>query len=324
MRHMSDQRREPLISVIIVTWNCRDYVLRCLETVYASQEVSFEIIVRDNGSQDGASQAIQEKYPLVKLIGDSRNVGFAAANNEAISEAIGQYLLLLNPDTEIPPTALRLLVNVAETHRGQVVTVPTLLNSDGTIQGSLHSFPTMTGVTIKALARLKRFLRGGGSRKKSSVDWVKGACLLIPKSVYQIVGKLDDTLFMYGEDLDYCWRIHQAGFDIIWVPQVQIIHHGNVSGVQKWGDQRLMRTNQALIYFWVKHFGPVHTSILILFRIVYLLIYGLLDFVRAILLAISRSQPITYPERLLSSIVLTRASLDINAWRFYLSSRRQN
>ena len=307
----------PLISIIIVTWNCRDYILKCLETIYHNTDVSFEVIVRDNGSSDGTIQAIQEKFPQVKLIGDGENVGFSVANNEAIKIATGQYLLLLNPDTELPPDALVEFVNAAQKYHDKALIVPTLLNDDGTVQRSIHSFPTIAGVVKKSIAGLKR--SGGISVNSLDIDWVKGACLFIPGIVHRAVGNLDENLFMYGEDLDYCWRVHQAGFEIVWLPQLKVIHYGNVSGVQKWGDQRLLRTNQTLIYFWIKHFGPYYTVILLITRLVYLIFLGLRDLVKEI---VGRHSPLKL-ERLLSSVALLQASVQVENWPFYFSGRHQ-
>jgi GT2 family glycosyltransferase len=324
MSQVSDQERDPLISIIIVTWNCRDYALRCLETVFKSNQVSFEVIVRDNGSEDGTWQAVQEEYPQVKLLGDARNIGFAAANNEAIKGATGRYFLLLNPDTEIPPDALVRFVNIAKAHSERVIVVPTLLNSDGTIQRSLHSFPTLAGVARKSIAALKGLLRVRTDNRDLSIDWARGACLFVPVVVHQTVGELDGNLFMYGEDLDYCWRAHRAGFDIIWASQVQIIHYGNISGAQKWGDQRFIRTNQTLIYFWMKHFGLYCTVVLMLTRMVYLLVRIVGDLGQEVILWAKGSRSPKYPERLLSGVAFAQACFDRSAWPFYLSARRKN
>jgi hypothetical protein len=318
---MLDYSCKPLVSIIIVTWNCRDYVLRCLETVYKATVVPFEVIVRDNGSEDGTAQSIRELYPQVNVLGDSRNIGFAAANNEAIKCAAGEYLLLLNPDAEIPPHTFTEFVNVAKICPKQAVIVPTLLNTDGTVQRSLHSFPTAAGVLNKGIAALKRVL--GLRVTQPGIDWVKGACLFIPAQLYQMVGPLDENLFMYGEDLDYCWRVHQAGFDIILAPKIQITHHGNVSGAQKWGSRRLLQTNQTLIYFWVKHFGPFYAILLVLFRLTYLSLYGFAEGIARLLSAKGGVQAALKSERLLSTVALIQACFQFNSWRFYLSGWRR-
>lgn len=321
MRHAPEENSKPLVSIIIVTWNCRDHVLQCLKKIYESREVRFEVIVRDNGSNDGTLQAIQEKYPMVKLIGDSRNIGFAAANNEAIMQAGGSYLLLLNPDTEISPTTISELVASAQTNNDRAMIVPTLLNGDATIQLSWHSFPTLSGIVRKSVEEAGKILRKRVQRKARRVDWAIGACWFIPAAVHQKVGELDANFFMYGEDLDYCWRINQAGDDVVWTPAIQVIHHGNVSGAQKWADERLFKTYQGLIYFWMKHFGLFYTWLMALIRMSYILLGAAGDFVKA-LFGTRVSQPAGYRERLRQSAAFARACLDRNSWRFHHSIRR--
>ncbi|MGH7598746.1 MAG: glycosyltransferase family 2 protein [bacterium] len=316
MSHAPEENIKPLVSIIIVTWNCRDHVLQCLKTIYASRKARFEVIVRDNGSEDGTWQAIQEKYPMVKLIGDSRNIGFAAANNEAIAQAGGSYLLLLNPDTEISSTTISELVASAKMNNHRAMLVPTLLNGDGTIQPSWHSFPTLSGIVRKSVEEAKKILRKPVKGEARSVDWAIGACWFIPAAVYQKVGGLDANLFMYGEDLDYCWRMHRAGADVIWAPAIQVIHHGNVSGAQKWGERRLIKTHQVVIYFWMKHFGPHYVFIMAPIRMMYYLLQAARDFAKSIFKAADSQGP-SYQNHCLHAIALVQACFDRSAWPFY-------
>ena len=320
MIQASNRKTDVLVSVVIVTWNCRDYVMRCLESVFTNYGVDFGIIVRDNGSEDGTVQAIQCAFPTVHLVGDRTNVGFAAANNEAILHAKGEYLLLLNPDTEIPSNAFAELVSVAQRHGNRVVVVPTLLNSDRTVQPSLHSFPTIASIVRDNIVAVKKLLGVVGEyRPNSSVEWAKGACLFVPLALHQVVGDLDERLFMYGEDMDYCWRVHKAGFGIVWAPQIHVIHHGNVSGVQKWGSQRMVKTNQSLIYFWMKHFGLLYTLTVVCVKILALLTQAIGNCLRGII-----GGPNTHntksKERFRQSFALLRACFDRSAWRFYHSA----
>ena len=311
-----------LVSVIIVTWNCRDYALQCLRTIEQTVKIPLEVIVRDNGSEDGTVPAIQKNHPAVKLIGDGRNVGFAAANNEAIQHAVGRYLLLLNPDTEILPTTIAALVEIAQAYGDRALAVPMLLNSDGTIQPSWHSFPTVRGAVRKGLTLAKAsFRKHPPHAHEREVDWAIGACWLLPRAVHEVIGKLDARLFMYGEDLDYCWRVRRAGFKIIGVPALQVVHHGNVSGTQKWGDQRLAKTNQGLIYFWMKHFGAYYLAIMVPIRLTYHLGQAMYEFLQSLLqpAGVSRARA---RQQLSQASALLRACLDRGAWGFYCSARK--
>lgn len=314
------QNNAAIVSIIIVTWNCRDYILRCLETISMNVGICFEVLIRDNGSTDRTIQSIQEQFPAVKLIGDSQNIGFAAANNEAIQHATGRYLLLLNPDTEIFPETLTGFIKTAETYSNQAMIVPTLLNSDGTLQPSRHSFPTISGVYGKILATFKRLLSQSDSNTELHVDWAIGACWFLPISMFETVGGLDTNLFMYGEDLDYCWQVHQAGFEIVWAPQIQVIHHSNISGQQKWGDQRLLKTYQGLIYFWLKYFSLTYTIAMILIRVSYILVRTLFDLatrITGLLLSQSSGEG---REQLGQISTLIRACFDRDAWPLYNSA----
>jgi GT2 family glycosyltransferase len=312
-RHTS----KPLISIVIVTWNCRAHTSNCLKTIQTNENIRFEVIVRDNGSEDGTLQTIQKDYPWVKLVGDGQNVGFSAANNEAINQAEGEYLLLLNPDTELPPHALLEFVDIARRNHDQAMIVPTLLNSDGTLQPSRHSFLTIWGNIRGILKVIRRWLSLKERQQELTVGWAIGACWFLPEKVYRRVGPLDANIFMYGEDMDYCWRIHQAGFPIVWAPHIKVIHHGNVSGIQKWGTRQLARANQGLIYFWMKHFGLLYTLAIIPIQMLLLLGWDVGDSIKAI-----RWRTAAHP--LKRTLAFASACFDKGAWNFYLSSGRRD
>jgi hypothetical protein len=271
----------PFVSIIIVTWNCRDYVLRCLKAVSRAEKVSYEVIVSDNGSKDGTVQAIQQSYPDVKLVGSGNNVGFSKANNEAIRHARGNYLLLLNPDTEIPSNALDEFVKAAIRHENKAMIVPRLLNPDDTIQLSgSRWFPTLGSVVRRVKDKMASYLKDNQQSNGDDryIAWSLGACFFIPVNIYKAVGKLDEQIFMYGEDLDYCWRVHQAGFDVVRIPQIKVVHYGNVSGAQKWGNDRVKKLSQARFYFWHKHFGSLYAFFAALAQVVLYVTQGMCHF----------------------------------------------
>jgi GT2 family glycosyltransferase len=148
------------------------------------------------------------------------------------------------------------------------------------------------------------------------VDWAIGACWFIPAAVHQKVGELDANLFMYGEDLDYCWRIRRAGAGVVGMPKIKVIHHGNVSGAQKWGEQRLIKTHQVVIYFWMKHFGPYYIFIMAPIRILYYLLQAINGFVKSIFKTADSPGP-DYQKQWLHAVALVQACFDRSAWPFY-------
>ncbi len=226
---------QPPLSICIVTWNCRDLVLDCLASVYdQARELGAEIIVVDNASSDGTVQAIAERYPDVRLIANSTNRGFAAANNQAIKLARGEFIFLLNPDTIVPPGGLRELLEVARAHPEAGAIGPRLLNPDGSLQPSCRRFPSPLAAVFRntILGRLfpsNRWTRDylmedwnhGAVRE---VDWVSGAAMLLRRQAINDVGLLDEGYFWGSEDVDYCKRLWDAGWKVLYSPRPAIVH----------------------------------------------------------------------------------------------------
>ena len=228
------------LSIIIVNWNSKDYLQKCIASILANTfVVEYEIIVVDSASFDGCGDMLQHLYPQVHFIQSELNVGFARANNLGASYAHGKVLLFLNPDTEVRGHAIEhLYCRHQELHRTGVVGCR-LLNSDGTLQTScVQPFPTILNQNLDADILQRWFPRIGlwmsaatfeGIIMPVQVEMVSGACMMIEREVFKHVGEFSADYFMYAEDIDLCHKIIMAGYTNYYVPEVEIVHHGGGS-----------------------------------------------------------------------------------------------
>ncbi|MDZ7344460.1 MAG: glycosyltransferase family 2 protein [candidate division KSB1 bacterium] len=224
------------ISIIIISYNTRDLLRACLQSVYRqTPEVDFEIIIVDNASTDGSREMLQQEFPQAKKIFNTTNKGFAAANNQALAQATGEYLLLLNSDTEVLPGAITQSLEFMEQHPEAGIVGCKLLNPDFTLQPSCESFPNFWDVVFESffLDRLfpnnklfGRFhLRFFRYDRIAKVDSVMGAFLLIRRATVEAIGMLDEGFFFYSEETDWCYRAKRKGWEVYFFPGAQAIHH---------------------------------------------------------------------------------------------------
>lgn len=252
----------PELSIIIVNWNVRDLLRDCLRSIEAGRgDLEVEVIVVDSASADGSVEMIRDEFPWVRLIPCHENVGFPRGNNIGLSEAAGAYLLLLNPDTVVVGDALPLMVDYLRSHPDIGALGPQLLNTDGSIQSSRRRFPTaLTGFVestwLEGLAPgvLRRYYALDlPDDAAADVDWVTGACIMVPRSVYEHTGGMDEAYFMYSEELDWCRRIKQAGRRVVYYPAAQVIHHVGKSSEQAVTARHINFQRAKLRYFRKYH-----------------------------------------------------------------------
>ncbi len=264
---------QPDLSIIIVSWNVRELLENCLRTVLAEQQLRLQIIVVDSASSDGSPEMIAEKFPQVELVACSENVGFPKGNNLGLARANGRYLLLLNPDTIVHDGALAKMVAYLEQNPHVGVVGPQLLNDDGSVQSSRRRFPTVwtaffesTWLQPYAPRGLldHYFVRDVMDGETAVVEWLMGACLMIRQEVVAQVGGLDEAYFMYSEELDYCRRIVQAGWQVVYYPQAQVMHLSGKSSEQA-VTQRHINYNRAKLRYFRKYNGRLAAGILRLF-----------------------------------------------------------
>jgi GT2 family glycosyltransferase len=261
---MSEQivcTKEPLdLSIIIVNWNTRDLLTRCLQSVYDTMSnLDFEVIVVDNASNDGSQAMVRQRFPQVRLIENDQNVGFASANNQALTVSQGHYSLLLNSDTVVLPHALEKMAQFADAHSEAGIIGCRLLNSDGSLQKSWASFPTFWSEVLGRNFRVRR--RVEGEPLAYEVDWVGGACLLVQPAAINEVGLLDESFFMYSEETDWCFRMRRQGWKVYYLTSAEIIHLGGGSA-SRTSETQLVRLYENKIRFFHKHYGTWQASLL--------------------------------------------------------------
>jgi N-acetylglucosaminyl-diphospho-decaprenol L-rhamnosyltransferase len=228
-----------MLSIIIVSWNTRDLLRRCLQSIAAHQgELSLEIIVVDNASHDGTPAMLRADFPDVHLMETGANLGFSAGNNVGMAAARGDWIMLLNPDTEIVGDALQQLIATLTDNPFVGVVGPRVQYEDGTEQITRHRFPLLwtlgtasTPFTSLFAPLLNRFYYQNNSgdaidsRRTQPTDWLTGAALLLRREVYEQAGGFDEQFFMYYEETDWQRRIKAAGWTILYDPSALITHH---------------------------------------------------------------------------------------------------
>lgn len=227
------------LSIIIVNWNAKEYLLACVESICDTGVKGWETIVVDNHSMDGSEKEAKKTFPFIHLIQNRENLGFAKAVNQGLQKASGRYVLLLNPDTRVKNGAIQQLASFMEGCSDAGIAGAQLLNSDGSKQNSIANFPSLaTELLNKSLLRWlfpKRF--PGKERNYSKpveVDSVIGACMMVRRRALDRVGILDEDYFLFLEETDWCYRMKKAGWKVHHVPAAEIYHfQGKSAEIEK-------------------------------------------------------------------------------------------
>lgn len=255
------------LSIIIVSFNTSSLLKNCLNAIkkaIISTKLlhDMEIIVVDNASKDKSVEMVKTDYPFVRLIENKSNTGFSEANNEGIRISKGENILLLNTDTIVEKNLFDTLLTAIEKDKKIGVVGPKIINSDGTIQQSLGYFPNLLKIffwmtfldDLPIFSYLLRPYHIKDSKYYNNIfypDWVTGACLLVRRKAIQAAGMLDSKIFMYGEEVEWCYRIKQANFKVLYTPYTKVKHFKGGSGV---GDiSGIVEEFKSLTYFYVKH-----------------------------------------------------------------------
>ncbi len=258
------------ISVIIVSYNVKEFLEQCILSLKNSLDgIDHEIIVVDNNSVDGTPETVAYKFPEIRLIENNENRGFAAACNQGLEVSAGDYLLLLNPDTMIQEDTIPTMISFFEEVPDAGAAGCKILNADGSLQlACRRSFPSPMVALPKLLGLSRLFpkvklfgkynLTYEDPDKLIEVEAVSGSFLMFRRAVYEEIQGLDETFFMYGEDLDYCYRIKEAGWKIYYVPDTKIIHYKGESAKLASFDNFII-FYKAMDIFVKKHFSKSYS-----------------------------------------------------------------
>jgi len=256
-----------LLSIIIVSWNTKDLLRDCLTSIYEQYfPYESEIWVVDNSSDDDSPLMVERHFPQVKLLKNTQNVGFARANNQAIFKAEGKYILLLNPDTVLCERALIHLVEYLEKRPEVGAAGSKLLNADGSLQTSCYPAPTLFREFWRMFYLDKIYPFGVYSvdtwdqNKPRPVDVVMGASLMVKGNLLRKLNGLDESYYIYTEEVDLCYRIRADGFGIHWVPSSIVTHFGGQSTRQV-ANKMFLQLYRSKIQYFRKNYGGRHAFI---------------------------------------------------------------
>lgn len=258
------------LSIVIINWNVQELLASCLASIDRNMKQlalpSVETVVIDNASTDGSVEMVSEKFPWVKLVVNEQNSGFAKANNQGIALCTGDYILLLNPDTQLHDFALQRMIIYLDEHPDVGAVGPYLENPDGTLQYSCYPTPSLRRESMRLLNPNRNAGHGAyamhewSTTQPREVDVIQGACLMIRRKVFQQVGLLDESYFIYTEEVDLCTRIQQAGWKIVWVPTARVVHYGGQSTRQV-ATQMFLQLYASKVIYFRKHRGRVIASL---------------------------------------------------------------
>jgi len=255
------------LTVIIVSYNTRELLLRCIESLYhGGGHLTLELFVIDNASRDGSAEAVARSYSQVHLIRNDENRGFARAVNQGLQASSGRNCLLLNPDAVAGRETLEAMADYLDAHPEAGAIGPQLLHEDGRLQNSIASFPTLaTELLNKSLLRRLFPKRYPGKNRKYSgpveVESLIGACMMVKRQVIDTVGLLDEGYFFFLEETDWCLRMRKAGWKIFFLPDLKVLHLQGKSASQKLTAARI-EYYRSRYRFYTLHRGRVTAMLL--------------------------------------------------------------
>jgi len=266
------------LSIIIVSWNTQELLKKCLETILNyGKNIDYQLIIVDNNSKDKSQELLSKLMILnnkIEPIFNKKNFGFAKAVNQGLKRSRSEYILLLNPDTQIKSDTLGKSIEFMEQNQHCGVMGGKILNFDGSIQPSVRKFPSLWS-QLFILLKVHQFLKPNSIKdyfafnfdynKVQQVDQVMGAFFLIRKKILEIVGYFDERFFIWFEEVDFCRRAQNANWLIFYNPEAEILHVGGASFSQKTSFKNQWQFNKSLLYYFRKHHGFLIYCVLLFF-----------------------------------------------------------
>ncbi|MBN1325917.1 glycosyltransferase family 2 protein [Candidatus Falkowbacteria bacterium] len=253
------------LSIIIVSWNVKELLEKCLKSIYEkTQGIEFEVVLIDNASKDGSAQMVLTKFPQVILIASNENLGFAKANNLALEQASGKYVLFMNPDMELIENSFPKLIELMDKDPKIALSTCQLIYPDGSKQNNVKNNPRLCDQLLILLKLhhffqpqcLKRYLaKDFDYAKEQEVKQIMGAFMFGRADIIKEMEGFDIDYFLWWEDLDLCKRVQDAGYKIIYTPITKVIHYEAKSFEQQQSLEKQIRFNRGMRLYFRKHFG---------------------------------------------------------------------
>ncbi len=278
-------------SLIIVSWNAKDHLINCLNSILKFRKNGWEIIVVDNGSTDGGPDVVENQFPMVQMIKNNENLGFARANNIGIRVSTGRYVCFINSDVIVQDGCIEKLMEVMDQNPSVGMCGPKILNPDGTLQPSCQNFPGVWNNFCHAIGLncifphsaffSEPYMKYWPHDSVRRVDALNGCFWIVRRTALDHVGLLDENFFIYGEDVDWCKRFHDTGWDVVFFPQAQAVHFGAASSSRA-PIRFYIEMQKADLFYWRKHHGRIFAFVyrlIVLLRHVVRLIARMIEYV---------------------------------------------
>jgi GT2 family glycosyltransferase len=248
------------LSIVIPTYNASAWIAQCLDSIRANApRHPYEVIAVDDSSADDTVDIIRSQFPEVQVFSNSRNLGFSRTVNVGLRAAAGEQMFVLNNDTWIHPHALEALIDFLDATPDAGLVGPRVQNGDGTLQPQCRRLvPTPVGALLyfTRLSRRRYFVTSQDENVTHDVDALSGAAMLVRRAVVEQIGYFDEEFFLYGEDMDFCWRAKQAGWRVVYHPAAVITHFGGQGGTGKRRINATIEFHRAMWLFYRKHLAP--------------------------------------------------------------------